>query len=153
MSRAQQLPRVSTKYGAPMGRISTLPPGGISGRAKLFRVRLDSGGYDDGGAYWGIGGLLYCLDALEGRAFFRIPREFLPCNEYGQHSGTIRALAVAFAVHATGCEGIPRALARKPTEADYLQALRHTHHAWNYARGANGSYYRAITEILHGARP
>lgn len=27
---------------------------------RLFRVNLDSGGYDDGGAYWGIGAPLYC---------------------------------------------------------------------------------------------
>ena len=26
----------------------------------LSRVKLDSGGYDDGGAYWGIGQPLYC---------------------------------------------------------------------------------------------
>lgn len=27
---------------------------------RLFRVRLDNGGYDDGGAYWGTGAPLYC---------------------------------------------------------------------------------------------
>lgn len=29
------------------------------GKVHLVRVRLDSGGYDDGGAYWGLGEPLY----------------------------------------------------------------------------------------------
>jgi len=32
---------------------------------RCFRVRLDSGGYDDGGAYWGIGMPLYCIENEE----------------------------------------------------------------------------------------
>lgn len=68
---AQQFENVSAKHGAPMGRrhtgsgmIAILPASSI----RLFRVKLDSGGYDDGGAYWGIesvGKLLYCAQALE----------------------------------------------------------------------------------------
>lgn len=55
---------VSSKYGAPMGRRSTskrdlereqIKPG----KLYLQRVRLDSGGYDSGGAYWGHGEPLY----------------------------------------------------------------------------------------------
>lgn len=41
---------------------------------RLFRVRLDSGGYDDGGAYWGHsrGETLYCAQCDEGgRRFVR----------------------------------------------------------------------------------
>ena len=44
--------KVSCKYGAPMGRGGS-PLG--SGKTHLARVRLDSGGYDPGGAYWGTG--------------------------------------------------------------------------------------------------
>lgn len=56
----KQFPDVSCKYGAPMGRTETLPypfpgDGAETVRFRLWRVRLDSGGYDDGGAYWGIG--------------------------------------------------------------------------------------------------
>ncbi|SFI05427.1 hypothetical protein [Methylobacterium brachiatum] len=47
--------------GAGMGRpspaVSNLDP---EHRIQLFRVRLDSGGYDAGGAYWGHGQRLYC---------------------------------------------------------------------------------------------
>lgn len=45
---------VNTKFGAPMGRSNVA----IEGRENLplydSRVRLDSDGYDKGGAYWGF---------------------------------------------------------------------------------------------------
>ena len=55
----KQFPAVSCKYGAPMGR-STYPfrEKGFKD-IHLFKVNLDSGGYDDGGAYWGHGAPLY----------------------------------------------------------------------------------------------
>jgi hypothetical protein len=53
MSKKQFLD-VDCSRGAPMGRA----PYGIAADCparsiRLFRVRLDAGGYDDGGAYWG----------------------------------------------------------------------------------------------------
>lgn len=50
-----KLENVSCRYGAPMGRrddasIETSVPRFV----RLQRVRLDSQGYDSGGAYWGI---------------------------------------------------------------------------------------------------
>lgn len=46
--------KVNAKYGAPMGRNNRYPdPGDL--RKYDRRVYLDSGGYDKGGAYWGIG--------------------------------------------------------------------------------------------------
>ena len=48
--------------GAAMGRpdgtthVSELPPRSVY----LSKVKIDSGGYDEGGAYWGIGQPLYC---------------------------------------------------------------------------------------------
>jgi hypothetical protein len=47
---------VSTKYGAPMGR-PNVNPTTPQGHKTIFdcRVVLDRGGYDKGGAYWGIG--------------------------------------------------------------------------------------------------
>ncbi len=55
---------VSSKYGAPMGRASTTArelerDEAQPGKLYLQRVRLDSGGYDSGGAYWGHGEPLY----------------------------------------------------------------------------------------------
>lgn len=59
----KQFSNVSSKYGAPMGR-SGSPLGHT--RVRLFRVNLDSGGYDDGGAYWGHGKPIYCAQCGEG---------------------------------------------------------------------------------------
>lgn len=62
---------VSSRYGAPMGRGGGI--GSLRGLVRVRRVRLDSGGYDPGGAYFGIGGLLYYAYSEEGYAYFRAP--------------------------------------------------------------------------------
>lgn len=49
--RNSKLRDVGSKYGAPMGRGSDT----VSGNVTLEQVRLDEGGYDSGGAYWGSG--------------------------------------------------------------------------------------------------
>lgn len=58
-----QLVNVSSRYGAQMGRPSLIDPTATEGQAvikfSLNRVRLNSGGYDSGGAYWGVGQALY----------------------------------------------------------------------------------------------
>lgn len=49
-------PPVNARYGAPMGRHTGpdyLETG--AGPLRLVRIPLDSGGYDRGGAYWGLG--------------------------------------------------------------------------------------------------
>jgi hypothetical protein len=57
-------PRVNCQYGAPLGRHTS---GGIpAGRFYLKRIPLDSGGYDPGGAYWGLGMPLYGYADSEG---------------------------------------------------------------------------------------
>lgn len=50
-----KLPDVSSKYGAPMGRRDHYGRGVKSPRLTVSAVTLDSGGYDNGGAYWGGG--------------------------------------------------------------------------------------------------
>ncbi|MNQ25017.1 hypothetical protein D3C85_382290 [compost metagenome] len=57
-----QLSNVSGRYGAPMGRTEsrdTTDTANAPRRFYLERVRLNNGGYDAGGAYWGIGCPLY----------------------------------------------------------------------------------------------
>ena len=58
------------EYGASMGRASY---GDIktAERVKLFKVILDRGGYDNGGAYWGTGKPLFCAEADSFRDFIR----------------------------------------------------------------------------------
>lgn len=60
----KQFENVGSMYGAPMGRSEYIicNPVPSTLRFKLFRVRLDNGGYDDGGAYWGTGAPLYCAE-------------------------------------------------------------------------------------------
>jgi hypothetical protein len=57
-----------SKYGASMGRDSTRQRDLPTEPVKLYlqRVRLDSGGYDPGGAYWGHGEPLYVAFDLAG---------------------------------------------------------------------------------------
>ena len=60
-------------YGAPMGRLEWRDPP-VPGRVRVFRVPINSGGYDRGGAYWGLGEPLYCATDGEGfRTFTRAP--------------------------------------------------------------------------------
>jgi len=50
---------VSSKYGAPMGRRTGPFYIDTSEKVYLRRIRVNAGGYDDGGAYWGQGLPLY----------------------------------------------------------------------------------------------
>jgi hypothetical protein len=70
---SKQFPDVSSRYGAPMGRRADgYLETNIARFVRLFRVRLDSGGYDDGGAYWGTGTPLFCaIDDDGNRQFVR----------------------------------------------------------------------------------
>lgn len=61
MPTVNATPTVSARYGAPMGRTSHTDLRDMPKRPKfsLCRIRLNSGGYDSGGAYWGLGAPLY----------------------------------------------------------------------------------------------
>lgn len=71
MTKLNPTPEVSCKYGAPMGRSSHRTFTDKSGQTflldvnenakpfRLMRCPLDNGGYDQGGAYWGLGEPLY----------------------------------------------------------------------------------------------
>lgn len=74
-----QFENVSGRYGAPLGRASygTVGYEFAPRSVRLFRVRIDSGGYDDGGAYWGHGAPLYCAtDDIGYREFIRAGSRF-----------------------------------------------------------------------------
>jgi hypothetical protein len=85
-------PAVNSRYGAPMGRPSRLqgdvlptdPP------MTLQRIRINSGGYDSGGAYWGLGAPLYWFSNSEGdvtgflRATSREAAKAKICEDYPQ---------------------------------------------------------------------
>lgn len=66
---------VNSQYGAPMGRRDYQGDPDTCSKFYLQRVALDSGGYDRGGAYWGLGCPLYYFEECEGDAsgFLRAP--------------------------------------------------------------------------------
>lgn len=67
----KQFPDVNSAYGAPVGRVEKGTPQAPKS-VRVFRVRLNSGGYDDGGAYWGCGLPLFCAtDGEDYRQFVR----------------------------------------------------------------------------------
>lgn len=73
---------VSGRYGAPLGRLEYRPDDWRAAfKLHVRRVPLDKGGYDQGGAYWGLGDRLYVAytngeaDAGETvRFFFRVKK-------------------------------------------------------------------------------
>ena len=60
-------PRASATYGAPMGRRDHAAPDWEQ-EAPLYlrRVPLNAGGYDRGGAYWGVGPALWWVADADG---------------------------------------------------------------------------------------
>ena len=69
--RNARLGDVSSRYGAPMGRSSSP----VHGNVTLEQVRLDSGGYDTGGAYWGTGEPLWLAEDEDGNQEFLRARD------------------------------------------------------------------------------
>ena len=51
-----KLCKAYSQYGASMGRIDNITEKNHPVKFKLYRVSIDCGGYDNGGAYWGNGG-------------------------------------------------------------------------------------------------
>ena len=69
-----------TQYGAQMGRnrregADDYLPADTPAKLHLRRVRLDQGGYDRGGAYWGLGEPIYCAWDGEGRTRYLRARD------------------------------------------------------------------------------
>lgn len=57
---AQKMQKVDCKYGAPMGRAAYGTPEHATEKIRVFHVAINGGGYDNGGAYWGLGKSLFC---------------------------------------------------------------------------------------------
>lgn len=66
-------PKVNCRYGAPMGRYTGPDFLDVdAGKIHLRRIRINSGGYDAGGAYWGLGAPLWYAEDQDGNSrFFR----------------------------------------------------------------------------------
>lgn len=81
---------VASRYGAPMGRASFGTPESAESKIRLFRVNLDAGGYDDGGAYWGTGKPLFCAtDGADYRQFARANSRLAAVAEFEIEPGKL----------------------------------------------------------------
>ena len=69
MNANRSLPDVSDRYGAPTGRPNTYPCCSSDQERKFYltRVRINRGGYDSGGAYWGLGAPLWWACSEDGK--------------------------------------------------------------------------------------
>jgi hypothetical protein len=71
MATKNPTPKVNSTYGAPMGRHTG--PNYLevtAGRLTLRRIRINAGGYDSGGAYWGLGQPLWYVEDVDGNSQF-----------------------------------------------------------------------------------
>lgn len=67
------LKQLNCKYGAPMGRYPEGKKPVNTTKVHVFKIQLDSGGYDNGGAYWGHDKqAVYC--ATDGDQYFNYVR-------------------------------------------------------------------------------
>lgn len=62
----------SSRYGAPMGRASRCLDTETDQLFHLRRVSIDSGGYDQGDAYWGHGAPIYEAFSVDGSEFMTL---------------------------------------------------------------------------------
>jgi hypothetical protein len=60
-----------SQFGAQLGRHTGPEPSTEGAKWTLQRVRIDRGGYDSGGAYWGIGQPLFWANDGESDVYFR----------------------------------------------------------------------------------
>lgn len=78
----REITPVHSSRGAPMGRFECHEIQPVFKSVECFEVPINSGGYDQGGAYWGLGfgSRLFCLcqpdhesrDGLNRRQYFRV---------------------------------------------------------------------------------
>lgn len=79
----KQFDNVNCATGSPMGRKEWREAPTKPRSVRVFRVRIDSQGYDDGGAYWGIGKPLFCAtDGENYRMFTRADSRLCAVAEF-----------------------------------------------------------------------
>jgi len=54
-----RLPKAYSQYGASMGRRDNITEPAYHVKFQLQKMQINSGGYDTGGAYWGVGMPMY----------------------------------------------------------------------------------------------
>ena len=93
----KQFENLGSRYGAPMGRPTWNEPPTKPHSVRVFKVMIDSQGYDDGGAYWGTGKPLYCAtDGANYRQFTRADTRLQAIAEFRLPPFLLRAGAPEF---------------------------------------------------------
>lgn len=123
---AKQFDDVSCRYGAPMGRRADgYLETDIARFVRLFRVRLDSGGYDDGGAYWGTGEPIFCaIDDDGNRQFQRASTREKAALILGIPTGALKRPLVDWARYGTALIDGRAPMPEGVTRADVVQWLQ-----------------------------
>ena len=79
----KQFDNANCATGSPMGRKEWRDAPTVARSVRVFRVRIDSQGYDDGGAYWGTGKPLFCAtDGQNYRMFARADSRLCAVAEF-----------------------------------------------------------------------
>lgn len=79
----KQFDNVNASHGSPMGRKELRDAPTVARSVRVFRVSIDSHGYDDGGACWGIGKPLFCAtDGQNYRMFARADSRLCAVAEF-----------------------------------------------------------------------
>lgn len=89
----KQFPEVGCQFGAPIGRREYQSGNPLAPKSvRLFRVNLDSWGYDDGGAYWGLPRYnLWCAtDEADYRQFIRAPTRYHAARMLGLSDNVLK---------------------------------------------------------------
>jgi hypothetical protein len=86
------LSKACSKYGADMGRPNNHSTPDATLKFRLERIRLDSGGYDRGGAYWGIDLPLYRAEGDDAQPGFYPTIEHLRADNREHAKEKLRAM-------------------------------------------------------------
>lgn len=96
-------PKAYDQYGSSIGRSNSYQSVIPAGKLRVYRVPLDRGGYDPGGAYWGIGAPLYCVEGpgdkvsdLWGRLTEAEPADFIRYTRAYSRADAYQAIGLKF---------------------------------------------------------
>lgn len=86
-----KLPKVDTKYGAPLGRRDDTLDLELPRSIRLAQVKINRGGYDGFGAYWGFGLPLYVAEQEGDMCFCRAYTRLQAVAALGIHYAALKA--------------------------------------------------------------
>lgn len=147
----KQFENVNCSRGAPMGRASF---GTLSEASdcslKVFRVTLNTGGYDDGGAYWGLPqDNLYCIESINMSDYYRT---FVRARDRAEAAALAevgsKQLRKKLKLDGSCIQYTVKAIDGKLFGVPMPNPLRAHHVSPNPTLGGFDTYYEAVDSIL-----